>query len=450
LNSKISSGLLILLVALSGMGAKAPRKAQSETVAVLFTAAPSYKPLAWMQGAERFPDGASIYYRDSESRRMLFPEFFATADPSVSYDANRIIFTGKKTSSEAWQIWEASFDSFVPHQLTQGANAAVRPFYLPGDRFVYSRIKDGRFVLMNAAIDGSDEHQISYADSNILAPDVLRDGRILLQSAYLDGNEFKPEVFAVYSDGSGFESIRCDHGTSRYEGHELSSGDIVFTHGTSLGRISSPYATEKPINLPIAAYSEIAETPSRDWIVSVVPNSTEEFSLWLRRAGSSNTSSFLSLPSFNLVQPVVRMARPEPKKHPSAVHDWKFANLLALNVYTSKLLVADHSVASVSVYTRDVAGNEKLLGSAPVESDGSFFVRVPGDQPIRFELSDKKGKSIARERGWFWARSGEQRICVGCHAGPERAPDNAVPAILEKSTEPFDMTQTLSATSGGH
>ena len=450
MKSKISSGLLILLVALSGIGAKAPRRAQSETVAVLFTAAPSYLPLAWMQGAERFPDGASIYYREAAVQRKLFPEFFATADPSVSYDANRIIFAGKKTSSDPWQIWEASFDSFSPRQLTHGANAAVRPLYLPGNRFVYSRLKDGRFVLMNASLEGPDEHQISFAASNILATDVLRDGRILLQSAYLDGNELKPEVFAVYSDGSGFESIRCDHGTSRYEGHELSSGDIVFTHGTRLGRFSSPYATERPVDVPVAEYSEIAETPSRDWIVSVAPSSTEEFSLRLRRAGSSNTSSFLSLSSLNLIQPVVRSPRPESKKHPSALHDWKFANLLALNVYTSKLLVADHSVASVSVYARDVAGNENLLGSAPVESDGSFFVRVPGDQPIRFELSDKKGKSIARERGWFWARSGEQRICVGCHAGPERAPDNAVPAILEKSTEPFDMTQTLSATSGGH
>ena len=37
-------------------------------------------------------------------------------------------------------------------------------------------------------------------------------------------------------------------------------------------------------------------------------------------------------------------------------------------------------------------------------------------------------------------RRGEQRVCVGCHAGPETAPENAVPTILLKSTTPADLT----------
>jgi len=37
-------------------------------------------------------------------------------------------------------------------------------------------------------------------------------------------------------------------------------------------------------------------------------------------------------------------------------------------------------------------------------------------------------------------RRGEQRACVGCHAGPETAPENAVPMTLLKSTTPADMT----------
>jgi len=45
-------------------------------------------------------------------------------------------------------------------------------------------------------------------------------------------------------------------------------------------------------------------------------------------------------------------------------------------------------------------------------------------------------------------RRGEQRICVGCHAGPETAPENAVPMILLKSTTPADMTGAAQ-TSGG-
>jgi len=96
-------------------------------------------------------------------------------------------------------------------------------------------------------------------------------------------------------------------------------------------------------------------------------------------------------------------------------------------------------------------GNEKLLGTATVESDGSFYLRTPADQPLKIELLDRSGKTLKKEAGWFWLRRGEQRVCVGCHAGPETAPENAVPAVLLRSTVPADMTRSADATSkGGH
>ena len=93
----------------------------------------------------------------------------------------------------------------------------------------------------------------------------------------------------------------------------------------------------------------------------------------------------------------------------------------------------------------------QLLGVAPVEADGSFYVQVPGDQPLQIELLDAAGKTLKREAGFFWLRHGEQRVCVGCHAGPETAPENAVPLILLKSTTPADMTHpTVQSSAGGH
>ena len=92
-----------------------------------------------------------------------------------------------------------------------------------------------------------------------------------------------------------------------------------------------------------------------------------------------------------------------------------------------------------------------LLGTAPVERDGSFFVQVPTEQPLQIELLDAAGKTLKREAGFFWMRRGEQRGCVGCHAGPETSPENAVPMILLKSTTPADMTgATAQNASGEH
>ena len=87
-----------------------------------------------------------------------------------------------------------------------------------------------------------------------------------------------------------------------------------------------------------------------------------------------------------------------------------------------------------------VLATPRLLGTAPVERDGSFFVQVPSEQPLQIELLDGAGKTLKRESGLFWMRRGEQRGCVGCHAGPEAAPENAVPMVLLKSTTPADMT----------
>jgi hypothetical protein len=39
----------------------------------------------------------------------------------------------------------------------------------------------------------------------------------------------------------------------------------------------------------------------------------------------------------------------------------------------------------------------------------------------------------------MWTRRGEQRICVGCHAGPERAPENAVPQVLVRDIKPVNI-----------
>jgi len=36
-------------------------------------------------------------------------------------------------------------------------------------------------------------------------------------------------------------------------------------------------------------------------------------------------------------------------------------------------------------------------------------------------------------------RPSEQRSCVGCHAGPERAPENKVPEILNRILAPVKM-----------
>jgi hypothetical protein len=111
--------------------------------------------------------------------------------------------------------------------------------------------------------------------------------------------------------------------------------------------------------------------------------------------------------------------------------------------------------AQVRLESMDSEGRAVTMGTAPVEADGSFFVRTPADKPIRFALLDAKGSVVREEHGWFWIRRGEQRYCVGCHAGPERSSENRVPVVLLRTTIPVDLTgakpvpQAQTGTRGG-
>jgi hypothetical protein len=137
------------------------------------------------------------------------------------------------------------------------------------------------------------------------------------------------------------------------------------------------------------------------------------------------------------VEPVMAARHAPPKEFPSALVATRTAgNLLCLNARTSRTPIDAAAVRTVRVYAKS-----GLLGETEVERDGSFYVQVPADRAIRIELADAAGKIVAAEHGWFWMRPSEQRICVGCHSGPERAPENKVPDVLLRTILPVKMLE---------
>jgi len=428
-----------------------------DSPALLFTVAKRYEPLAWIRGADRFSSDAGIFVQDATGRHPLIANFAASADPTVSFEGKSVLFAGKQKTQDRWQIWEVAMTGAAARRVTSCAQDCVRPFYLPDNRVVYAKKTDGRFVIETADLAQNKTLQLTYGPGNFLPTDVLHDGRILFEATYPLATNGPPELYTVYSDGSGVESYRCDHGQARHSGKQVASGDIVFASGSGpsgsrLGRFTSARAQEVPIAAPAGEYAgDGAETASGDWLLPWRPDAKSYFQVKGWKPGDSSFLSVVVEQSDHVVQPTLVVERMVPKRHPSALHDWPYANLLCLNAYTSKYKFAVGSIHSVRLYTRDNTGTTKLLGSAPVERDGSFFVQVPTEQPLQIELLDSSGKTLKRQAGWFWMRRGEQRACVGCHAGPETAPENAVPMILLKSTTPSDMTgASVHASSGGH
>ena len=59
-----------------------------------------------------------------------------------------------------------------------------------------------------------------------------------------------------------------------------------------------------------------------------------------------------------------------------------------------------------------------LLGTVPVESDGSAYFRAPARKPLYFQAVDAAGHAVQTMRSITYLQPGERRSCVGCHEPP--------------------------------
>jgi len=75
---------------------------------------------------------------------------------------------------------------------------------------------------------------------------------------------------------------------------------------------------------------------------------------------------------------------------------------------------------------------KRLLGTVPVEEDGSACFRVPADVPVYFAALDENMMEVQRMRAFTQVRAGERTACIGCHEARITAPANAVPLAARR------------------
>jgi hypothetical protein len=79
--------------------------------------------------------------------------------------------------------------------------------------------------------------------------------------------------------------------------------------------------------------------------------------------------------------------------------------------------------------------NKRILGTVPVERDGSAHFEVPSDRFVYFQLLDENKMMIQSMRSGTVAQSGEVTGCVGCHEDRREAPkpsSNKTPMALQR------------------
>lgn len=97
-----------------------------------------------------------------------------------------------------------------------------------------------------------------------------------------------------------------------------------------------------------------------------------------------------------------------------------------------KLAGIDHRIGSDGPWEV-----KRVLGTVPVEEDGSALFRVPAKTPLSIQPLDEEGKALQLMRSWMTAMPGEVLSCVGCH---ERADSAVLPVnTLALAKDPAEI-----------
>ena len=424
--------------------------------------------IASLTGAGRFPEGSRIVLLDSKaggkSPRVLTESFFAAADPQVDFAAAHILFAAQKSRGDHWQIWEMNLDGSGVRQITECQAHCVRPVYLPAGEIAFTSVSPDpghrESSLEVIGLDGSNVHAITFGPGDWWLETILRDGRIVA-SANAPLTEAEPGnanrlLYTLRPDGTGLESLRCEHSGKaiRAEAGELEDGSIVFTeNGGTLMVVRRGALHEEKIGTPGISYRSPNSVHDDAVLVARKAASKQRYEISaIPRDGGSTAQNIYSDSHFDSLQPVAVTTRPVPKKF--------WSNLIPssptgyfVSLDSSNSMDKPQSMGAIR-RVRVVEQGDIVLGEAPVEADGSFYVQIPANRAVRFVMLDERGRVVREEQSWIWTRPGEQRGCTGCHGDKALAPENRWPMVLRKQDPPTRLTggsgNTQTAESHGH
>ena len=172
------------------------------------------------------------------------------------------------------------------------------------------------------------------------------------------------------------------------------------------------------------------------------------------------------VPGSALLEPIPLAARPKPPGIVSRVRPGqKDATMYLMDVYAGPGLagVPRGTVKKLRLFTYHFAYQgmggqvnrigfdgpwdiKRIIGTVPVEADGSAYFRVPANTPISMQPLDADGHALQLMRSWTTAMPGENQSCVGCHDRMNSGPP--AQRTIAQSKPPAEITPWYGPTRG--
>lgn len=427
--------------------------------------------------------GARIVLVQGESLQVLTSAFESACEPDVSFDGKKILFAGRRSDRDPWNIYELELASGEVRQVTHGVGNARQPRYLskfyqigPDDiawfQILFVSDQAGELEkasglpawdLYTCRLDGSDVRRITFNPATDWDPFLMQDGRLLFaareQSLPEHGPRGRMRIFEMNVDGTDLTVLSRAPGKRVQQMPTVTTnGMVVFVEtdavapdgGGILARVllRRPHYTYRPLtDEQQGKFLTPSPLPDGSLLVSRQLESGSTYEVGRLDPESGEWTSWTASPRAHLIFPRAVVPRPLPDGRSSSYRvEHPNGQLYVLNIDLHDLPARDWLSPRVARRARIVEGiprraaaqvppglllPRRILGEAPVEEDGSIFVEIPANIPVQLQLLDEDGL-LLRSTGWIWVRNGIPQGCIGCHEDPELTPPNRLVEALKK------------------
>ncbi len=417
--------------------------------------------------------------RTGEVRALLDDPRGGVRDPQVHYDGQKILFSYRRGGDPYYHLHEIHADGTGLRQLTDGPYDDIEPAYLPDGGIVFGSSRCNRIVacwytpvaiLYRCEADGSNIRPLSSSIVHDNTPRVLPDGRVLYTRwEYVDRAQVAfHHLWTINPDGTG---------QMAYYGNQLPG--TVMIDATPIPGTQQVVASFSPGH---------GVTEHQGHVTVVDPSAGPDARLFARRISASDkfrdpyplsedtflvasgkqillmdargrTSVLYELSEgerrLEVHEPVPLRPRPRERVIPPRVDPGKETGRLVLVDVTygrnmagvargevKKLLVleqlpkpANFSGGQEPLTLGGSFTLKRILGTVPVEPDGSAHFEVPALRSLFFVALDANDLSVKRMQSFVTVQPGETTTCAGCHE-PRTATPPPAGALLATNRPP--------------
>ncbi len=449
----------------------------------------------WSSNAEQMmygKDGGRVCAVDVKTkacRVLLDDPLGGVRDTSVSHDGTRILFSYRKGGARNYHLYEMRADGSGLRQLTSGPYDDIEAAYLPGGDIVFCSSRCHRWVscwhtqvaiMYRMDAGGGDLRPISCSNEHDNTPAVMPDGRLLFTRwEYIDRNQVTfHHLWTVNPDGTGQMAYfgNMHPGIVMIDAKPIPGTDKVAAifspgHGITehLGALTvldckaGPDERGRARNVPGSPGHVRDPYPLSERFFLVA----QRHALLLVDAQAGRRTELYALSDgdraagFELHEPWPLAPRPRERVIPDRVDRSRPAGRLVLQDVTrgramegvepgeiAKLLVieslpkpANFSGGPEVLSWLGTFTLERILGTVPVEPDGSAYFELPADRPVFFVALDANDLAVKRMQSFTSVMPGETTGCVGCHEQRTRAPENrGAPLLAALKAPPSAVT----------